>query len=260
MQGTTLAFYPTEVCGFWGMEPKANCRFCATGLNVSDSALPTVDEVVEVCKAAREEGASRSATSTPASSRARSWISSGLSSRRSSPARSSSSASSARRTRTSPSTTGHRRRRRPLLVLLRIPEPRLVRQGLSRESRSTSARRRSSTRMEYTTRKMGKGRNSGEIIAGIEPLEDTFKAIDYITGIGAFPTICVFRPVIGTDMANAPSPRYEDMVAVYRRMYYACRRQLHPDRHRAEHQDEPRRPAVRGQVLQRRVHGGGLCL
>jgi hypothetical protein len=54
--------------------------------------------------------------------------------------------------------------------------------------------------LEYTTKKLGKGRCSGEIIAGIEPIEDTLKAIDYITDIGAFPTICIFRPLIGSEM------------------------------------------------------------
>ena len=56
--------------------------------------------------------------------------------------------------------------------------------------------------MEYTSAKLGKGAVSGEIIAGVEPIEDTFAAIDYITSVGAFPTVCVFRPVIGADMED----------------------------------------------------------
>ena len=52
--------------------------------------------------------------------------------------------------------------------------------------------------MEYTSRKLGKGAVSGEIIAGIEPIEDTLNAIDYITSIGAFPTVCNF-PTCGGD-------------------------------------------------------------
>jgi hypothetical protein len=46
--------------------------------------------------------------------------------------------------------------------------------------------------LEYTAKKLGKGACSGEIIAGIEPLEDTLKAVDCIAGIGAFPTVCIF--------------------------------------------------------------------
>ena len=52
--------------------------------------------------------------------------------------------------------------------------------------------------------------------------------IDYITSVGAFPTVCIFRPVIGSDMENVPSPAYEDMVEVMRHMYVACRRNRIP--------------------------------
>ena len=76
--------------------------------------------------------------------------------------------------------------------------------------------------LEYTATKLGKGRCSGEIIAGVEPVEDTLKAIDYITDIGAFPTICIFRPLIGSSMENAPSPTYEDMKTVMHHMYQSC--------------------------------------
>jgi hypothetical protein len=76
--------------------------------------------------------------------------------------------------------------------------------------------------LEYTIHKLGKGSCSGEIIAGVEPLEDTIRAIDYITDIGAFPTVCIFRPVIGSDMENYPSPSYEEMIQVMKYMYEAC--------------------------------------
>ena len=82
--------------------------------------------------------------------------------------------------------------------------------------------------LEYTAKKLGKGSCSGEIIAGVEPLEDTLRAIDYITGIGAFPTVCIFRPTIGSDMEQWPSPRYEDMLMVFRHLYEACRRNKFP--------------------------------
>ena len=75
---------------------------------------------------------------------------------------------------------------------------------------------------------MPRGACSGEIIAGVEPVETTKRAIDYITSVGAFPTVCIFRPVIGSDMENVPSPAYEDMVDVMRHMYVACRRHRIP--------------------------------
>ena len=77
--------------------------------------------------------------------------------------------------------------------------------------------------MEYCARKMGKGRVSGEIIAGIEPVEDTFRAIDYIVRVGAFPMVYVFRPLSGADMENYPPPAFSDMVRVFRHVYDTCR-------------------------------------
>lgn len=222
LQGTTLAFYPTEVCGFWRMQPRVNCRFCATGLNVSDKALPTVDEVVEVCQAARDEGTTFCHFNVgfyggKALDVLRPFVEAV-------------------------------KKRTKLLVGVQAPpqkdlskydemidagadhfsfcyefhNPKVFQEVCPGKDRHLGQKAFFDA-MEYTTGKMGKGRNSGEIIAGVEPLEDTFAAIDYITAVGAFPTICVFRPVIGTDMENYPSPKYEDMLLVFRRMYEACR-------------------------------------
>ena len=82
--------------------------------------------------------------------------------------------------------------------------------------------------LEYCQARMPRGACSGEIIAGVEPVEDTLAAIDYITGVGAFPTVCIFRPVIGSDMEAHPSPDPEEMKAVMRHMYEACRRNRIP--------------------------------
>ncbi len=222
MQGTTLAFYPTEVCGFWRMEPRVNCRFCATGINVSDAALPTVDEVMEVCRAARDEG------TTFCHFNAGFYAGRELD-------------------LIKPFVEAVKRKTRLLVGVQAPPQKDLskydelidagtdhfsfcyefhnpkVFQDICPGKDTHLGQKAFFDAMEYTTSKMGKGRNSGEIIAGIEPLEDTLSAIDYITAVGAFPTICVFRPVQGTDMDKYPSPTYEDMVLVYRHMYEACR-------------------------------------
>jgi uncharacterized radical SAM superfamily protein len=63
---------------------------------------------------------------------------------------------------------------------------------------------------------------NGEIIAGLEPPESSMRAIDWITSVGAVPTVCVFRPLMGTDMEDAPPPRTDDLVPVFRRLYEAC--------------------------------------
>jgi hypothetical protein len=82
--------------------------------------------------------------------------------------------------------------------------------------------------MEYCATRMPKGAVSGEIIAGIEPIEDTLAAIDYIAALGAFPTVCIFRPTVGADMESWPPPKYDDMRAVMLRVYEACRKNWIP--------------------------------
>jgi hypothetical protein len=65
---------------------------------------------------------------------------------------------------------------------------------------------------------------SGELIAGIEPIEKTIEGIERITTAGAFPTVCIFRPTIGSQMADCQPPTYADMRAVMAASYDACRR------------------------------------
>jgi hypothetical protein len=78
--------------------------------------------------------------------------------------------------------------------------------------------------MEYTARKLGAGRVSGEIIAGVEPIEATKRGIDRIVDAGAFPTVCIFRPTVDSEMENVPSPEPEAMKEVFAYLYEACRR------------------------------------
>ena len=63
---------------------------------------------------------------------------------------------------------------------------------------------------------------NGEIVAGLEPPEKSIEAIDWITSVGAVPTVCVFRPLKGTDYENVHPPSTEEMIPVFRRMYEAC--------------------------------------
>ncbi|HYM60590.1 MAG TPA: radical SAM protein [Thermoanaerobaculia bacterium] len=78
--------------------------------------------------------------------------------------------------------------------------------------------------MEYTAKKLGRGRVSGEIIAGLEPIEATKRGIDRIVNAGAFPTVCIFRPTIGSEMENAPPPDPEAMKDVFAYLHESCRR------------------------------------
>ncbi len=77
--------------------------------------------------------------------------------------------------------------------------------------------------LEYCSRLMGKGRVSGEIIAGIEPTEDTVRAIEYIVRVGGIPFVCIFRPLAGSDLERHPPPDPAEMVRVFRHVYETCR-------------------------------------
>jgi hypothetical protein len=77
--------------------------------------------------------------------------------------------------------------------------------------------------MEYASKKLGKGRVSGEIIAGLEPVEATKRGIDRIVAAGAFPTVCIFRPTIGSELESAAPPDAEAMKDVFAHLWEACR-------------------------------------
>jgi hypothetical protein len=78
--------------------------------------------------------------------------------------------------------------------------------------------------MAYTASRMPRGAVSGEVIAGLEPISTTIAGIEHIARLGAFPTVCIFRPTVGSAMADWPAPDYADMRTVMAAMYDACRR------------------------------------
>jgi hypothetical protein len=78
--------------------------------------------------------------------------------------------------------------------------------------------------MEFTSLRLGKGRVSGEIIAGVESIAATKRGIDRIVDAGAFPTVCIFRPTIDSEMQDVPPPDPEAMKEVFAYLYEACRR------------------------------------
>ena len=55
LQGTYLGIYINPVCAFW--DSSLQCRFCTTGQNVggAEAAAKTIADVVETCRAAKEE-------------------------------------------------------------------------------------------------------------------------------------------------------------------------------------------------------------
>lgn len=63
---------------------------------------------------------------------------------------------------------------------------------------------------------------NGEMIAGLEDPADSMAAIDWLTEVGSVPTVCVFRPVVGTDYAKLPPPKMEEMIPVFAHYYARC--------------------------------------
>jgi hypothetical protein len=232
LQGTYLGIYQAKVCEYWTAKPqRVNCKFCSVGLNlgVDDADSKSVDEVMEVVRAARDESGITYVDFN----------------------------------------TGHyegdtyldllepyvRRIKAELGLLVGIQTPphrdlrrydALREMGLNRVSfcfeiydrarfAETCPGKHSEygldhylDAIEYCARLGRKGPShepwvaNGEIIAGLEPPESSIRAIEWITSVGAIPTVCVFRPLVGTDLEDADPPTTEEMIPVFRRLYEAC--------------------------------------
>jgi hypothetical protein len=232
LQGTYLGIYPAKVCEYWTEKPvRVNCKFCSVGLNlgVDDADEKSVGEVLEVVRAARAEsgityvdfntghyaGDTYLDILEPYIVRIKQEL--GL--------------------LVGVQTPPHRDLERydalremgvnRVSFCFEIFDPEIFREvcpgkhaeyGLDfylEAVRYCAALGRKGPRREPWVA-------NGEIIAGLEPPESSIKAIDWITSVGAIPTVCVFRPLLGTDLADAPPPRTEDLVPVFRRLYESC--------------------------------------
>jgi hypothetical protein len=232
LQGTYLGVYPAKVCEYWTARPaRVNCKFCSVGLNlgVDEADAKSVDEVMEVVRAARAESGITYVDFN----------------------------------------TGHyqgdtyldilepyvRRIKAELGLLVGVQTPPhhdlrrydgLREMGVNRVSfcfeifdpdrfrevcPGKHAEYGLDRYLEAIRHCAGLARRgpagepwvtNGEIIAGLEPPESSIRAIDWITSVGAVPTVCVFRPLLGTDLQDADPPRTEDLVPVFRRLYEAC--------------------------------------
>jgi hypothetical protein len=221
MQGTYLAIYVGVSCTFWrqGLE----CRFCTTGLNEDVQAKKSVEDVVETALAAKEEsGVTFVHLNTGYQGGAAGRI-------------------------VAPYVEALKRRVGVLVGVQIAPEAarfefdRLIDAGADHFSfcfeymdpevfrrlcpgkEQALGQQAFFRALEHCQGRMPKGSCSGEIIAGNEPVERTMEAIDYITGVGAFPTVCVFRPLAGSAMEDEPPPRYEEMRRVMKHMWERCR-------------------------------------
>lgn len=232
LQGTYLGVYQAKVCDYWVQKPeKVNCKFCSVGLNlgVDDSDEKSVEEVLEVVRAARDESGITYVDFN----------------------------------------TGHYagdtyldilepyivriKRELGLLVGVQTPPHRDLRRydhlreiGVNRVSFCFEIFDRERFReicpgkdaeygldfyleaVRYCAQLAARGPRgepwvtNGEIIAGLEAPESSIRAIDWIVSVGAIPTVCVFRPLVGTDLEESEPPDTEDLVPVFSRLYEAC--------------------------------------
>ena len=236
LQGTYLGVYVSNSCLYWATSPSLACKFCTTGKNVgvAEQARKKVEDVVEVARAARDESGSiftHLNTGYHFEDVDRLEPIHGL-------------------RQCEPFVRALRRSVGGFIGVQAMPVPSrkfseydaLIDAGADHFSfcyefedpayfarlcpgkEATLGQEGFFEAMAYTARKLGRGRVSGEIIAGLEPIEATMRGIDRIVEAGAFPTVCIFRPTAGSELEREPPPDPEAMKTVFAHLYEACRR------------------------------------
>jgi solute carrier family 13 (sodium-dependent dicarboxylate transporter), member 2/3/5 len=235
LQGNYLGIYVSNSCMFWASKPSRACKFCTTGKNlgVSEQLRKSVDDVIEVAAAARDESGSvftHLNTGYHFEEVERLEPIHGLK-------------------QSEPFVRAIRERVGGFVGVQCFPVPRaqyyeydaLIDAGADHFSfcyefedpevfaklcpgkEQTLGQKGFFDAMEYTAGKLGRGRVSGEIIAGLESIEATKRGIDRIVAAGAFPTVCIFRPTVGSELEHVAPPEPEAMKDVFAHLWEACR-------------------------------------
>ncbi|HSY50107.1 MAG TPA: radical SAM protein [Thermoanaerobaculia bacterium] len=236
LQGNYLAVYVSNRCLYWTWSPSVACKFCTTGKNVgtAEESRKNWRDVVEVAQAARDESGSiftHFNTGYHYEDRPDREVIHGL-------------------RQCEVFVRAVRENVGGFIGIQAVPVPRaqfqeyddLIEAGTDHFSfcyefedpevfaricpgkAQTVGQHAFFEAMEYTAKKLGRGRVSGEIIAGVESIEATKRGIDRIVSAGAFPTVCIFRPTVGSDMENDPPPDPEAMKEVFAYVHESCRR------------------------------------
>ncbi|HKA37285.1 MAG TPA: radical SAM protein [Thermoanaerobaculia bacterium] len=236
LQGNYLGVYVSNACMYWSTQPQRACLFCTTGKNlgVNEQARKRVEDVVEVALAARDESGSiftHFNTGYHFEEVDRLEPIHGLK-------------------QCAPFVEAVRRQVGGFIGVQAMPVPRrmfheydeLIEAGADHFSfcyefedpavfarlcpgkAETLGQEGFFEAMQYTSKKLGKGRVSGEIIAGLEPVAATKRGIDRIVEAGAFPTVCIFRPTIGSALEKEAPPDPDAMKEVFAHLWEACRK------------------------------------
>ena len=235
LQGTYLGIYVSTACLYWSSSPSRACKFCTTGKNVgfAEQRRKKVEDVVEVARVAREESGAiftHLNTGYHFEDVDRLEPIHGL-------------------RQCEPYVKALRREVGGFIGVQAMPVPKrmfseydaLIDAGVDHFSfcyefedpewfaricpgkAETHGQGAFFDAMEYTAKKLGRGRVSGEIIAGLEPIAATKRGIDRIVAAGAFPTVCIFRPTEGSALEGQAPPSPADMKEVFAHLYEACR-------------------------------------
>ncbi|MCH9651684.1 MAG: hypothetical protein K0U98_25885 [Deltaproteobacteria bacterium] len=232
LQGTYLGIYQAKVCEYWTQKPqRVNCKFCSVGLNlgIDDADDKSVDEVMEVIHAARRESGITYVDFNTGHYEGDTYLD------------------------ILEPYIVRIKQELGLLVGVQTPPHRDLKRydhlreiGVNRVSfcfeifdQKLFEEICPGKHQEYgldfyleairycaTLGDRGPRHepwvSNGEIIAGLEPPESSIRAIDWITSVGGIPTVCVFRPLKGTDLEHYPPPQTEEMIPIFSRLYEAC--------------------------------------
>lgn len=232
LQGTYLGIYPSKVCEYWERKPeRENCKFCSVGLNlgIDDADEKSLDEVMDVVHAALKESRITYVDFNTGHYPGETYL--------------------------DILEPYIKRIKKETGLLIGIQTPphsdlkrydALKKMGVNRVSfcfeiydeqkfievcpgkHKQYGLKRYLDTVKYCAGLSKSGTlfepwvSNGEIVAGLESPESSIEAINWITSVGAIPTVCVFRPLKGTDYESFPPPKTEDMIPVFRRMYEAC--------------------------------------
>jgi hypothetical protein len=232
LQGTYLGIYQARVCDYWTEKTRVNCKFCSVGLNLGvgdDADEKSIDEVMEVVWAARRESGITYVDFNTGHLEGETYLD------------------------VLEPYIRRIKRETGLLVGVQTPPHHDLRRydglramGVNRVSfcfeifdqaifedvcpgkHRQYGLPRYLEAIRYCAQLGARGPRdepwvtNGEMIAGLEPPASTIAAIDWLASVGAIPTVCVFRPLLGTDYAHLPPPETEALVPVFARLYEAC--------------------------------------